>query len=90
MFSPIHDIHQTYHRFRIRGCHFIPNIEWVQRENCSQDRLSTSIVVSSYDLLMTLLQDYSVLKLDMNAACVADPALIVMPGTEQDRAVTSL
>ena len=30
------------------------------------------------------LQDYSVLKLDMNAACLADPAVIVMPGSEQD------
>ena len=30
------------------------------------------------------LQDYSVLKLDMNKACLADPALILMPGSEQD------
>lgn len=28
--------------------------------------------------------DYSVLKLDMNKACLADPALILMPSSEQD------
>ena len=35
-------------------------------------------------LIIDFLQDYSVLKLDMNAACLADPAVIVMPGSEQD------
>ena len=30
------------------------------------------------------MQDYDTLKLDMNAACAVDPALIVMAATEQD------
>ena len=35
-------------------------------------------------MTIEFLQDYSVLKLAMNAACLADPAVIVMPGSEQD------
>ena len=31
-----------------------------------------------------MLQDFAVLKLDMNAACVASPALILLPSSERD------